>query len=113
MYYPTEQIAELKMELGTEVREIEEGGYVYIYIPDLKLPPSCSPQKVEAILCPQPHSGYTSRLFFKEQIQTPKAVNWNGQVFILGHQWYAFSYNNVQNMTMLNMVMNHLRGMVV
>ncbi len=113
MAYPENQLDELKVQLGSDVKEFEESGYVYVYIPKLKMPPGCKPEICDALLCPQPHSSYTSRLFFKEQIQTPKAVNWNGNVFVLGQQWYAFSYNNIQNMPLLNMVMNHLRGLVI
>jgi len=112
MRYSEEQLEEVKAHLGPDVRELEESGYVYLYIPGLKMPPGCTPEITDALLCPQLHSGYPSRLFFKERIQTPKPVNWNGQVFVIGHQWYAFSYNNVANMPLLNMVMNHLRGMV-
>lgn len=112
MQYSEEQLGELKTLLGPEVREFEESGYVYVYIPGLKMPPGCSPERTDVLLCPQPHSGYSSRLFFKERIQTPKPVNWNGQVFVLGHQWHAFSYNNVGSMPLLDMVINHLRGMV-
>lgn len=112
MRYQEDQIEELKSELGIKIREFEEGGYVYVYIPGLKMPLGCTPEITDALLCPQPQSGYTSRLFFKEQIQTPKPVNWNGQVFVLGQQWHAFSYNNVKDMPLLNMVMSHLRGMV-
>lgn len=107
-----EQLKELKALLGPEVRAFEEGGYVFVYIPGLKMPPGCTPEIADTLLCPQLHSGYTSRLFFKECIQTPKPVNWNGQVFVLGQQWHAFSYNNVKDMPLLDMVMNHLRGMV-
>jgi len=112
MRYPKDQLEEFKAQLGPDVREFEEGGYVYLYIPGLKMPPGCTPEITDALLCPQPHSGYTSRLFFKEIIQTPKPVNWNGQYLIVGEQWHAFSYNNVKDMPLLNMVMNHLRGMV-
>jgi len=111
MRYSEEQLQELKVHLGPGVRELEEGGFVYVYIPGLKMPPGCIPEYTDALLCPQTHSGYPSRLFLKERIQTPKPVNWNGQVFVLGQQWHAFSYNNVANMSLLNMVLNHLRGM--
>lgn len=104
-------LAELKKEVNPDVRVYEEGGHTYVYIPGLKLPSGCKPKVTDALLCPHPHSGYTSRLFLKEKIQTPKQVNWNGQVCVLGHQWYAFSYNNVGEGPFLNMVMNHLRGM--
>ncbi len=112
MRYSDEQIKELAAQLDTEVRQFEEAGDVFLYIPGLKMPPGCTPEKSDALLCPQQHSGYSSRLFFKERIQSPKAVNWNGQVFALGYQWYAFSYNNVPVMRPFDMVINHLRGMV-
>ena len=112
MRYSEEQVEELKAILGPGVRELEESGYVYLYIPGLKMPPGCAPERTDALLCPDLHSGYPSRLFFKERIQTPKPVNWNGQVFVLGEQWHAFSYNDVKDMPLLGMVMSHLRGMV-
>lgn len=112
MRYPEEEIQELKEILNTEVREIEEAGYTYVYIRGLKMPPGCTPGQTDVLLCPSAHSGYTSRLFFKDQIQTPKSINWNGQVFVLGQQWYAFSFNNVQSIPLTQMVINHLRGMV-
>lgn len=106
-----EELEDMKRTFGLDVRKFEEGGYVFVYIPGLKMPPGCTPGQTDALLCPQSHSGYSSRLFFKEVIQTPKVVNWNGQSFILGHQWHAFSYNKVENMSWANMVINHLRGM--
>jgi hypothetical protein len=106
------ELEDMKRTFGSEVREFEEGGYVFVYIPGLKMPPGCTPMQTDALLCPQSHSGYPSRLFFREAIQTSKAVNWNGQAFVLGHQWHAFSYNGVENMSQVNMVINHLRGMI-
>ena len=107
-----EGLKALREWLGYDVREFEESGYSFVYLPGLKMPPGCLPVQTDALLCPQPHSGYSSRLFFKERVKTPKPVNWNGQVFVLGHQWYAFSYSNVINTSLLDMVINHLRGMV-
>jgi hypothetical protein len=112
MPYTVEELDELKNNCCSNVCEFEEGGYSYLFIPLLKLPPGCIPERTDALLCPQSHSGYPSRLFFLEKIQTPKTVNWNSEAFILGKLWYAFSYNNVSNMPLLHMVMNHLRGMV-
>jgi hypothetical protein len=112
MLYPEEDIEKLKTELLSEIRQFEESGYTYIYIRGLKMPPGCTPSQTDALLCPQSREGYTSRLFFMEIIQSPKSLNWNGQEFILGQQWHAFSYNNIQNMPLLDMVMNHLRGLV-
>ncbi|ABI69540.1 hypothetical protein [Syntrophomonas wolfei] len=112
MHYQPEELAILRENLNSDVREIDEAGYCFIYIPGLNMPPGCAPEKTDALLCPMPHSGYTSRLFFKDRIQTVKQVNWNGEVFVLGHKWYAFSYQNIENMPMLDMVINHLRGLV-
>lgn len=112
MRFQTEELDKLRDNLNSDVQEIDEAGYGFVYIPGLKTPPGCIPEKTDALLCPIPHSGYTSRLFFKDRIQTPKEVNWNGEVFILGHKWYAFSYQNIKDMSMLEMVINHLRGLV-
>lgn len=112
MKYQGEELETLRTILNPDVQKIEESGYVYIYIPGLKMPPGCIPQITDALLCPQSHSGYTTRLFFKERIQGPKQLNWNGEVFVLGQKWYAFSFNNIANMPLLEMIMNHLRGLV-
>lgn len=112
MHYSDEQIEELRSTFGLDVQEIEESGYTYIYLPGLKMPPGCTPEKTDALLCPEFYNGYTSRLYFKDHIQSPKSLNWNGHDFILGQQWHAFSYNNIANMPLLHMIMNHLRGLV-
>jgi hypothetical protein len=62
-----DQLQELS-DLCEEVRELSEGGRVYIYLPRLKLPSGCAPTEVEGLLCIQEHSGYATRLFLSQQI---------------------------------------------
>jgi hypothetical protein len=109
--FPTEQIEELEKHYEG-VRRIEEGGLTYFYIPALILPDGCEPKVVEAMLCPVQRDGYTSRLFLSEIVKTPFARNWNANgVRIVERQWYAFSYNDIRGMTLLQMLAAHLRGM--
>ncbi len=101
-------------ELGKHyegVRRVEEGGITYFYIPALGLPDGCEPKVVEAMFCPMKRDSYESRLFLSIMVKMPFARNWNANVRIMERQWYAFSYNNVKGMTLLQMLAAHLRGM--
>lgn len=110
MQFPDEQIKELE-EVCKDVRQVEEGGLDYFYMPTLTLPNGCNPSVVEAMLCPVPRDGYPSRLFFSVMVKTPFPRNWNANgVRIMERQWYAFSYKNVTG-TLLQMLGTHLRGL--
>jgi len=61
-----DQLQELTDPCG-EVRELSEGGRVYLHLPKLKLPSGCVPAEVEALLCLQEHSGYPTRLFLSSR----------------------------------------------
>ena len=111
MEFPDEEIKELE-KYCPAVRLVYEGGLIYFYIPALNLPDGCVPKIVEAMLCPVQRDGYTSRLFLSEMVKTPFPRNWNANgVRIVERQWYAFSYNNIQKMTLLQMLGAHLRGL--
>jgi hypothetical protein len=92
MEFPDEQIAELK-QLCPEIKLCEEGGVTYFYLPNLQLPPGCTPAQVDALFCPTALHGYTSRLFFAQVISSPKPLNWNlTNSHILDRNWNAFSW---------------------
>lgn len=113
MEFPSEQIEELQRLYG-ELRQVEEGGVLYIYIPALPLPEGCEPKVVKSLLCPSGRDNYTSRLFFSKIISTPHSRNWNAKgIRIMEQQWYAFSYQHIQGMSLLNMLASHLRGLKV
>lgn len=92
MNFPEEQIEELK-QICPDVKQVSESGITYFYLPDLPLPEGCTPEKLDALLCPTGEHGYTSRLFLPQQISAPQARNWSTNVRILERMWWAISWN--------------------
>jgi hypothetical protein len=114
MDIPNDQIEELN-RLFNKTYSYNEGGYIYLYIPDLQMPEGCSPEKVDVLLCPMPRDGYNSRLFFAAKIKPLKSEspNWNADgVRILEKNWYAFSWKVPQNIRLSQMIAIHLRGLL-
>lgn len=72
-------------------QEMIEAGITFIHLPELKLP--CAPGTVEALLCIQQHSGYTTRLFLSQPVGG-KGANWSTHQ-IFGRTWHTWSWNNV------------------
>jgi hypothetical protein len=95
---------------GTE--QAEEAKVVYFRIPDATLPDGCSPSQTTLLLCPSPVGGYQYRLFFAEQVKTPKAKNWNASVHILGQTWHAFSWQAKEKVSLTQMVARLLRALL-
>ena len=85
-----EEIQELK-HICPEAKEMAEGGIVYLYLPGLKLPAGLG--VVDALLCPQSHSGYPTRLFLSAVVQG-KGANWTSHV-ILSRTWHTWSWNYI------------------
>lgn len=88
----TEHLQELSGLCG-EVRELSEGGKVYIYLPRLILPKGCVPHEVEGLLCIQEHSGYATRLFLSRAV-AGRGANWSMHR-IVDRNWHTWSWNNV------------------
>src|SRR5713101_4471851 len=93
MQIPPDQIEELKAAFPTAF-SAEEGGSTFFLIPNFELPAGNSPAVVDVLLCPTAdRHGYPSRLFFAQQVKSPKALNWNtNSVRILERTWYAYSW---------------------
>jgi hypothetical protein len=87
-----DQLQELS-DLCGEVRELSEGGRVYLHLHKLKLPSGCVPAEVEALLCFGEHSGYMTRLFLSHRV-SERVSNWSVH-HILGRPWHTWSWNNV------------------
>lgn len=114
MDFPHEQIEELKA-MFPGISHAEEGGCDFFLIPNLKLPPSCSPESTDVLFCPNKRGGYNSRLYFPSVVQSGKALNWNGQnEFILGRRWFAFSWQlpPTTERRLSQIVAIHLRGLI-
>ncbi|MEQ1730497.1 MAG: hypothetical protein ABL982_19185, partial [Vicinamibacterales bacterium] len=78
----------------------------------LRLPESCTPRAVTALLHPQGQDGYTSRLYFEMQFATTRpAPNWAGQQHrLLERSWCVYSWNPGRNdLRLAQMVLNHLK----
>lgn len=101
-------LKELKDCFG-DVQFLQEGGYSYIYIPELSLPKNCTPFKVEALLCIQPRDGYDSRLYVSTIPKNMPARNWNGNIYILDKNWRAISWRSAPGLTYLEMLLVHLK----
>lgn len=104
------QIDELK-KISPDLSIAEEGGYSFIRIANLKLPDNCTPNLVEALLCPTPREGYLSRLFVSAQIACGRpALNWNGNIRVLGKNWHAVSWKVPGNLRLYEILLVHLKA---
>ena|SRR5260221_10340586 len=85
--------------------EMSEGGITYIRLPSLKLP--SAPGVVDALLCPQQHGGYATRLFLSAPVPG-KGDNWTTHQ-IFGHTWHTWSWKDVPaNIRPLEILLSHL-----
>src|SRR5688572_27771858 len=105
MSLPEEQIEEL-LRMYPGARQATDGGVTYFLLPELVLPISCSPERVDALLCPTRRDGYESRLFFAQIVQGGTSRNWNAQGIarILDKNWYAISWQTRPGLRLAQMV---------
>ena len=104
------QVDELKSYFPN-LKLVEEGGFEFILISPLALPPGCTPASVDGLLCPTKRDGYSSRLFLSAKVvHKGPAQNWNANgVLIADRNWWAVSWNtNRENLSLFGMVMAHL-----
>jgi len=111
MSFPPDEVEELS-QLFPGISHGAEGGIGYFLIPSLKLPQGCTPESVDALLCPSSRDGYTSRLFFSELIRCTTSPNWNKQnERILERNWFAFSFKVRPGLRLAQLVASHLKGL--
>jgi len=107
------QIEELKKVCPT-LKEHEESGTPYIYLPSLGLPTGCQPGVLDALLRPVSTDGYNSRLYFSEKVNPAgsAALNWNTSgVVILQRAWFAFSWRTPAGLRLIQMLALHLKAL--
>ncbi len=107
-----DELLELQQQF-TGAKQCEEGGTTFFFIPNLKMPLGCTPQQTDVLLCPTARDGYPSRLYFAEQVQGPINQNWNGKSYILGREWYAFSWSDIQGLRLTELVLAYMRALLV
>jgi hypothetical protein len=89
---------------------MSDGGITYIYLPELKFVSGQETQVLQALLCPELHSGYSTRLFLEKPLNT-KCANWT-QHTILNRAWHTWSWNNIAaNQPALSILANHMRAL--
>ncbi len=110
MDFPKDQVDELK-EICPGAQQHEEGGIPYFFLPMLRTPDGCSPEQVDALLCPTGQHGYTSRLFLAQRISPSQSLNWNLDARIMERNWHAISWNIPEtNLRLAQLVRAHLRA---
>lgn len=70
-----------------------EGGVELILIPEFKIPTSAPDVTFTALLCPQGHSGYDTRLFLDKPVPG-RGQNWRAMT-LLGRQWHVCSIRGI------------------
>jgi len=103
---PDDQVDELRA-LCPAVRGLTEGGTEYYFLPGIRVPGIAD--IVDALLCPQEHSGYTTRLFLSSVVPG-KGQNWRPHT-ILSRLWHTCSWNNVPaDQRLAEILAQHLRA---
>lgn len=110
MQFPEDQIEALKAVIPS-VSQANERGYDYLLLENLLLPDGCEPPITDALLCPTPRDGYSSRLFFASKIAGGPQRNWNGNIRVLGRNWYAVSWQTQPGLKLIEMLMIHLKAL--
>lgn len=89
---------------------INEGGVMCALLRGLRIDTAGGTVEANALLFPQEHSGYKTRLFLDRQIPASSARNWNP--FTLGGRtWYACSWQDVgAELGWAEMLASHLRA---
>lgn len=109
--YSDEELETLKL-ISPDAMAAEEAGAVVFMLPQLKLPPGCTPDQVDVLLCPTGRDGYPSRLYFAQQVTSPTQRNWNGQWFVLEKNWFAFSWKvAAENLSLVQTLQEHLEAL--
>jgi hypothetical protein len=112
MAFDLKQVDELKC-YHFNLQVAEEGGFTFILIPELRMPDGCTPQTVDALLCPFTRDGYPSRLFLSSKVvHKGPGQNWNANgVILFGRQWWAVSWHtHKEDQRLLGMVTAHLQA---
>lgn len=74
-------------------RQMSEGGIAFAFLPQLKFASRGGTVQMDALLAPQGHSGYETRLFLDQQLPDVGAAWYQQQ--ILGRTWHAISWRYV------------------
>lgn len=77
-------------ELCGGAQEMQEGGKTYVLLSKVQL---AGGLESTALLCPQEHTGYSTRLFLPQPVPG-RGANWTMH-YIMGRNWYCWSWQGV------------------
>jgi hypothetical protein len=100
------QLADLQ-GICNEARIETDGQYTLVYLAGLRFRAGSEDVIMDALLCPQEHSSYTTRLFLERTVPT-RGGQWTVHPF-LGKSWHACSWQNVpKDQSLLEILLQHL-----
>ena len=106
MSRPEDEMEDLR-RICPGATEMTEAGTQYVLLPSMKHPTAGG--NIDALLCPQQHGGYTTRLFLSEKIPQ-KGNNWSTHT-ILSRAWHTWSWNNVPaDQRLAEILAQHMRA---
>jgi hypothetical protein len=94
-------------DISESVQEVSEAQYKFVLLSKLTFKVDGQSITMDALLCPQNHEGYVTRLFLERQIPG-KGNNWKDYPF-LGRTWYACSWKDViPEQSLIQILLGHL-----
>jgi hypothetical protein len=106
MNFAEEQLNDLR-SLCREAKVMPEGQHVFVFLSGLRLRHGSETLTMDALLCPQEHSGYATRLFLERSIPD-RGANWTIHS-ILGKPWHTWSWKEVSNdQTLIEILGGHI-----
>jgi hypothetical protein len=91
-----------------------EGGFTYLLLAALRLPPGISPAAVDALLrLGARGDGYPNRLYLSQRVVGAKiSLNWNAaDVRILERNWFAYSWKAPPELGIDGILLEHLKAL--
>ena len=93
-----------------DVREMQQGGEIFLYLGGLRLPAGRQPAEVDALLCLHMREGYTTRLYLSARVPD-RGANWT-VVYLLDRAWHTWSWQGVtSNQRPAQVLASHLRAL--
>lgn len=104
-----EQLAGLR-QLCDKPELRNEGGTDFVVLPGIKATVAGTARVTDALLCPGPHNGYSTRLFLSQPFPE-RGANWS-QWLIFGRNWHTWSWQSVPaDIPWIQMVLEHLSAL--
>ena len=92
------------------VREMQQGGEVFVYLEGLRLPAGRQPVEVDALLSLHAREGYSTRLYLSARV-ADRGANWT-VVYLLDRPWHTWSWQGVtSNQRPAQVLASHLKAL--